>query len=83
MFLDYLMKTVDFLRQHSPDFCWCTAWDLFRMHEEENWDCEYDVFKVTLSQIQTREQIFKVKQGIRQDTPFATGKPPRLYLRVK
>lgn len=54
------MRIREWLKNHAPDFMWCTVHELFVMYEQLNWDVEWDNFRQSFYQVQKR---YFEKQG--------------------
>jgi hypothetical protein len=68
---------------YAPDFCWCTAMDLFLMIEYLFEDVDFNSFKTTLSRLLANGYF--IRREWPDNTPSPTGrqgKPPGLYLRI-
>jgi len=80
----FKIGTSNFLRTYAPDFCWCSAHDLFIMMEQipELEDVTEDTFKVTLSRLKI-QGVFITKPNYYRPEYNSRSRIGDLYLRVK
>ena len=73
-----------FLILYAPDFCWCSAYDLMIMMEQESHleEVGEDSFKVTLSRLKNHGWFITKETTYRPDHN-SHSKIGCLYLRVK
>lgn len=77
-----------FLKAYAPDYCWCSAQDLYLMYETYTLDNDhphspsFDNFNVTLSKLKS-EGYFQTKPSPYQTNNSRGKQYSDLYLRIK
>jgi len=69
----------DFILNIAPDFCWCTAKDLFLMCEQLYEDVSEEAFTVTLCSLRHHFETKPWPGYVQRDSE--RGRPGGLYLR--